>query len=52
MDYLMAGIPFLAGWIWWVDRKVSSHEAVIEKMDRLVDILLSDRLNHGPQIRP
>jgi hypothetical protein len=42
-----AGIPVLGGWIWWVDRKVSSHEAVIQKMDRLLDILLQERLQDG-----
>ena len=42
---LAAGIPVLFGWIWWVDRKVSAHEAVIQKMDQLMQVLLEDRLD-------
>lgn len=40
----MAGAGAMATWIWWVDRKVASHEAVIERMDQLVQLLLEDRL--------
>ena len=37
---LGATIPLLAGWIWWVDRKVASHEVIINKMDKLIDLLM------------
>ena len=37
---LGAFIPLLAGWIWWVDRKVASHEVIIAKMDKLIDLLM------------
>lgn len=41
---LTAAGSALAGWIWWVDRKVSAHEEVINKVDELVKLLLEDRL--------
>lgn len=48
-DILLAGAGALASWIWWVDRKVASHEAVIEKLDKLVDILIEERINTHAQ---
>lgn len=39
-----AGLSLLAGWIWWVDRKVSAHEEVIKRLDQLAQIMLEDRL--------
>lgn len=44
-EILMAGVGAVASWIWWVDKKVASHDAVIERMDKLVQLLLEDRLD-------
>lgn len=46
-ELLITGLPLLAGWIWWVDRKVSAHEEVIKRMDKLAQIMLEDRLAQG-----
>lgn len=50
-EILMAGVGAMASWIWWADRKVASHEAVIERLDALVTLLLEDRLDAKNQDR-
>lgn len=40
-------VPAVAGWVIWVSRAINRHEAVIEKIDKLVDVLLQDRLDRG-----
>jgi hypothetical protein len=50
-ELLLAGIPVLAGWVWWVDRKVSAHEAVIERLDKLTQLMLEDRLDQSQKRR-
>lgn len=43
-DILLAALPFAFAWIWWVDKKVAAHEAVIVKMDQLIDMLLEAQI--------
>lgn len=45
-DLLFATIPLIVGWVWWVDRKVSAHEAVIKRIDLLINLMLEDRFDH------
>lgn len=35
-------------WVWDIDRKVTTHEAVINKMDQLIDALLTKELAKRP----
>lgn len=48
-DLMYATIPLIIGWVWWVDRKVSAHEAVIQRIDTLVQLMLEERLNAQSQ---
>ena len=38
-------VTALFGWIWAIDRKVALHDQVIEKMDKLTDLLLNRELD-------
>lgn len=49
---LLAAIPALAGWVLYIDRKVASYEEIIKRIDKLVDILLEERLAQGKDNRP
>lgn len=42
---LLAALPIVGGWVVWVSKKVTSHEAVIQRIDQLVTLLLEDRLD-------
>jgi pantothenate kinase-related protein Tda10 len=42
---LIAAAPLVGGWMVWVSRTVSAHEALIKKIDTLVDLLLEERLS-------
>ena len=44
-ELLLAAVPIIAAWIWWVDKKVAAHDAIIKKLDMLVDLLLEERLD-------
>lgn len=44
-ELVAVAVPLMAGWIWWVDRKVSAHEEVIKAINQLVHVLLEDRLS-------
>jgi hypothetical protein len=44
-QFVMAALPVVGGWIVWVSRSISTHDAVIKKLDKLVDILLEERIN-------
>ena len=41
---LIAALPFLGGWVWRTEARITRQDAVIVKIDRLVDVLLEDRL--------
>ena len=43
-ELLLAAIPIITAWVWWVDKKVAGHDAIIKKLDQLVDLLLEERL--------
>lgn len=44
-ELLLASLPLIAAWVWWVDKKVAAHEAVIKRIDMLVQLMLEDRLD-------
>lgn len=44
-QYLMAALPFIGGWIVWVSKTVSAHDQVIKNLDKLVQVMLEDRLD-------
>lgn len=44
IDIALAALPVIAAWVWWVDKKVAGHDAIIKKLDQLVDLLLEERL--------
>lgn len=50
-ELVTAGLPLLAAWVWWIDRRVASHDALIPKLNQLVDLLLEERLADGRENR-
>ena len=35
------------GWVMKVESRLTRHDEIISKLDKLIDILLNDRLNFG-----
>lgn len=46
-----AAVPVVGGWAIWVSRNINTHNAIIERLDKLVDILLEERLSAKDQNR-
>lgn len=44
-ELLLASLPLIVAWVWWVDRKVAAHEAILVKLDHLINLLLEERLD-------
>lgn len=48
---LMIAGPII-GWGWFVEQRLSAHQAIIDKLDKLIDIVLEDRLGQNTRLTP
>lgn len=48
-QFLLGAVPFAAAWVIWVSKGVSSANALIPKMEQLINLLLEERLNAQSQ---